>query len=583
MRISNYSKYFLLAAVCCGVMNATQAQFVTNYKKAADDYYAKGDYNSAATYYEKYIGAKPGAKDGYDPYIIQKQGSSGSSTDRSDIFYRIGESYRNLTYYSSAEPAYKQVVDKGAAKYPLARYWYAVCLRADGKYQEAQQQLEQFIADYSADDVYKKQAKQELENCKFIQQQLASGSKTSVQKLDSGVNKEGASYAAAWVNDNTLSYTSTRGTYTNHIYVADAGLLSFNGLDKGQQGAAAFSADGKQIYFTAWDAKAGEGKKITAIYTAKKAGNAWGQPVLMSNTVNDPSYSSRQPFVTADGKYLLFASDRPGGMGKFDIWYVLLNANGTTGKAVNAGNVINTVEDEEAPFYHQASGKLIFASNGRTGMGGFDLYESKGTPEAKWEAVVNLGAPINSVKDDIYLISKQDKELLAEAMISSDRSSACCLELFAVSKPIEVIVKEPVKEEPPVVVAPQETPKPQVVVEDNKALLQHVLFELNSSELDEAGQAQLKEVAVYLQNHPDVKVEIGAHTDATGTKELNLKLSQSRADACVKYLAGEGIDAKRLTAKGYGDCCPLEKETADDGRDNPDARAKNRRVEMKVL
>lgn len=585
-----YSKYYMLAAVCTGVLFTAQGQFVSNYKKAADTYYAKGDYNSAAEYYEKYMGLQPSAKGGYDPYHIQKQGSAAKkgSTDRSEITWRLAESYRNLTNYAHAEGAYRQVADAAPEKYPLARYWYAVCLRANGKYQDAQQQLEQFIAGYTADDVYKKQAQQELANCKFIQKELAAQAQTTnVHKFDSAVNKEGASYAAAWSDPATLVFTSTRGTYTNHLYASanggDVAPLAIPGVDKSQQGVASFTEDGNRVYFTAWET-GGDGKKTSAVYTSEKKANIWSQPVLLNNNVNTPGANARQPQVTADGKYLLFASDRPGGAGKFDIWYTPIDKKGNAGKAVNAGTVVNTAQDEEAPFYHQASGTLVFASNGKVGMGGFDLYAVKGAPGAAWNNEVNLGYPVNSVKDDIYFVNRQNKELLEEAVISSDRSSACCLELFAVNKPVVVAVKEPVKEEPVAVVeAPKEEPKPEVVVENNKALLQHVLFALNSAELDTVGYSQLKAVAVYLKEHGDLKVEIGAHTDGTGTRQHNLKLSQERAESCVKFLEKQGIEASRMTAKGYGACCLLEAESTADGKDIPEAREKNRRVELKIL
>lgn len=589
MRISRPIRYFLLAALCCGVMPVVHAQYVSNYKRAADDYYAKGDFNSAATYYEKYIGLNPSSKGGYEPYIIQKQAASiKKAAGGMEIRYRLAESYRNLTYYTNAEKAYQQIVEESPAQYPLARYWYAVCLRANGKYAEAQQQLQQFLTSYNGEEVYKKQATQELENCRFIAQALTDTDKhTTVAKFDSAVNAEGASYAAAWVDGETIAYTSTRGSYTNQLYTAPvtdnkigtATALHFPGVDFSQQGVAGFSADGKRVYFTAWEVST-EGKKTSVLYTSEKRGNNWSAPSLLNNSINVKGYSARQPQVTADGAYLLFASDMPGGAGKFDIWYAPLNPKGVPGKAVNAGSKINTAEDEQAPFYHQASETLVFAANGRTGMGGFDLFAAKGKIEGSWETPVNLGAPVNSVKDDIYFTNKQSAGLLEHAIISSDRSSACCLELFAVNK-LQPPPPPVVKEDP--VAATPVTPKEEIVVENNKALLQHVLFALNSAMLDEGGHEQLKAVAVYLQKHPDVKIEIGAHTDATGTEAHNLKLSEQRAQACIDYLVMQGVAAERLVAKGYGACCPIEKETTEDGKDIPEAREKNRRVEMKVL
>jgi outer membrane protein OmpA-like peptidoglycan-associated protein len=591
------SKYLIIAAICCGTLYTAQGQFVSNYKKAADTYYAKGDYNSAAQYYEKYIGYKAGAAEGYDPYLIQKQGATVKEiTDRAGVIYNMAESYRNLTYYAKAEEAYQKVTELAPAQYPLARYWYGVSLRANGKYQLAEKQLTQFIAGYKTNDAYKKQALVELENCQFIQKELANQSQeNTVNKLGSAINKEGANYAAAWAAD-TLVFTSTRGTYTNRLYTTvktdSAAVLAIPGAGKDQQGVASFTADGSKVYFTAWETTA-EGKKASAIYSSEKKAGVWGQPVLLNANVNTVGYNARQPQITADGKYLLFASDKPGGSGKFDIWYAPVDQKGNIGKAVNAGKLVNTPEDEEAPFYHQSSGSLVFASNGKTGMGGFDLYAAKGQIGGALEPAVNLGYPVNSVKDDIYFVNKQNNALLDNAMISSDRSSACCLELFAVKKAV-VVAKTPVPEvkpEPvpdptpaaPVAAVPvKEEPKTDVVMENNK-LLPHVLFTFNSAIIDETQDEHLKAVAEYLKQHPEIKAEVGAYTDGKGTKAFNLQLSKERAASCIKYLLKQGVDKSRLIAKGYGDCCPLEAETTADGKDIPEAREKNRRVELKVL
>jgi hypothetical protein len=77
--------------------------------------------------------------------------------------------------------------------------------------------------------------------------------------------------------------------------------------------------------------------------------------------VNLETYNSKQPFCSADGKYLFFASDRPGGYGKFDIWYAALKQDGTAAEPVNAGAVLNTAASEQAPFYHGTSETLVFS------------------------------------------------------------------------------------------------------------------------------------------------------------------------------------------------------------------------------
>ncbi|RYY83538.1 MAG: flagellar motor protein MotB, partial [Chitinophagaceae bacterium] len=144
--------------------------------------------------------------------------------------------------------------------------------------------------------------------------------------------------------------------------------------------------------------------------------------------------NTQQPAITPDGKKLLFASDRPGGLGGFDLYSAELNADGSTGAATNLGSNINTAFDEQAPYYHKASSTLVFASNGRVGMGEYDLFYVKDSAGAS-VTPQNFGYPVNSIKDDIYFASKGTaRNILEDVLFSSDRASACCLELFHLQK-----------------------------------------------------------------------------------------------------------------------------------------------------
>ena len=83
--------------------------------------------------------------------------------------------------------------------------------------------------------------------------------------------------------------------------------------------------------------------------------------------------------------------------------------------------------------------------------------------------------------------------------------------------------------------------------------------------------------------NPEIVVEIGSHTDSRGTEGFNKNLSQKRAESVVKYLRKKGIAKERLQAKGYGESQPVAPNTFEDGTDNPDGRAQNRRTEFKVI
>jgi outer membrane protein OmpA-like peptidoglycan-associated protein len=121
-----------------------------------------------------------------------------------------------------------------------------------------------------------------------------------------------------------------------------------------------------------------------------------------------------------------------GGSGGFDIWYANIQADGTTGDPINAGQ-INTKEDEQAPFFHSSSGILVFSSNGMQGMGGFDLFTTK-MNESGFKKPENMGHPVNSSRDDIYFFANDKNELLKNAIIGSDRGSECCLETYTIVK-----------------------------------------------------------------------------------------------------------------------------------------------------
>jgi hypothetical protein len=119
--------------------------------------------------------------------------------------------------------------------------------------------------------------------------------------------------------------------------------------------------------------------------------------------VNTPSWES-QPSISADGRTLFFSSSRPGGFGGKDIWLSRLNEKSSWTKPVNLGNVINTDGDEMSPFIHFDGKTLYFASDGRVGMGGFDIYMSRMNADSTWTEPKNLGYPINTYNDEMGLV-----------------------------------------------------------------------------------------------------------------------------------------------------------------------------------
>jgi len=438
------------------VCSILDAQITYDYLKAADTYYKKGDFYSAAQYYEKYLAVSKTKIQPvvYDPYAVEalsKQQKVAVSNKQTAI-YRLGESYRKLNYYVKAEPYYQQATAFSQQDFPLARYWHAETLRALGRYAEAETEFTAFIQGYGTADKYSSDAKRGVSNLQFIQAQLKRSDLNlfTVNKAADILNPHGANYAPVWIAKDTLLFTSTRtdsvnktkvDVHINKVYKAgykDSTVTSVTRVDLPQlagvhQGVLSVTPDGAMMYLTRWTITP-DGKKISSLYISKKTKGIWSDPVALDSTVNYPGHNTQQPLVMPDGRTLLFSSDRPGGMGGFDIWYATIGKSGSLTGITNLGSVINTSSDEQAPYYHKASGTLIFSTNGRVGMGGFDFFKSKGTI-GNWSEPQNLGYPVNSIKDDIYFSSKGDaKNLLTDILVSSDRFSECCLDLVNIHK-----------------------------------------------------------------------------------------------------------------------------------------------------
>ena len=657
-------KYFVTALAVLAI-TIVQAQFAYDYQRAANDYYAKGDYHSATVYYEKYLKDGKG-KDAptYDPYTVQKMSKQEKAAmlSKQQSVYNLAESYRLLNFHVKAESHYKEAIGFDKSAFPLAKFRYASTLRSLQKFEEAEKYFKEFLAEYTLDDIYRETAQREVNNIDFIRSQLSRGdiSLFTVKKAAPQINTTGASYAPVLMN-NVFLFTSTRpdsnavknNVYINRIYsgdVKDGGIENIQRITIPQendvhQGSVAFSANGNIMYLTRWTISGNQ--KKTAIYSSRKNGKGWDEPLMLDAIINTPGANTQQPFVA--GNTLYYASDKAGSLGGFDLWYATLDASGTPSNPQNLGSAINTKYDEQAPFYHNASGTLVFSTNGRVGMGGYDSFYSKGSA-GSWAEPVNFGYPVNSVKDDIYFTSKgTERNILENIYFSSDRSAECCLELFTLSKvkpmttvsgmvvscngnvPIvgaTVNIVDTVSnktlftkvtgadgrysvELPEVIplkaVASAEGYLPNAVhfaksaVDDivlnnpticlfdapkgegGTVTVDNIYYGYDSSILRDESFPVLDQLVSMMNENKNMKLEIGAHTDSKGSDGYNIKLSDARARSVVNYLISKGIAADRLESKGYGESKPIAENSKSDGSDNPDGRQKNRRTEFKII
>jgi hypothetical protein len=167
------------------------------------------------------------------------------------------------------------------------------------------------------------------------------------------------------------------------------------------EGAQTLSSNGRYMYFTACDRPGGMGS--CDIYFSSFNDGRWSEPYNLRSPVNTSHWES-QPSISADGKKLFFSSNRPGGTGGKDLWYSVMDDRNQWSSPVNMGDKINTDGDEMSPFIHFDGKTLYFASDGRTGLGGFDIYMTRMTSDSTWSEPQNLGYPINTYNDETGLV-----------------------------------------------------------------------------------------------------------------------------------------------------------------------------------
>ena len=371
--------------------------------KTADNLFNKFEYVDAAKEYMKLV--ENGKSDGY-------------------VYKQLADSYYNMFNPAEASKWYAKAVEtnQDAETY----YRYAQMLKANGKYEEANKQMQKFASMSPSDS----RAKAFKENPNYIPRLLGKTKQYDVNSLD--VSSDKAEFGPV-LYDNAFYFTSARNgarkTYGWNeepyldIYKADyntdgtitnaSPVTSLN--SKWHDGPITLSSDGNTAYFSSESFKEGESEKVKQlkakfsqvyIFKATKNGDAWGN--ITPLPFNSKEYSCANPSLSRDGKTLYFSSNMPGGIGGIDIWKVSVTPEGTFGTPENLGKGVNTEGNESFPFIADDNKTLYFASAGRQGFGGYDVFEYDTTKSAD---AVNMGKPVNSEKDDFSFSFNSQKNV----------------------------------------------------------------------------------------------------------------------------------------------------------------------------
>lgn len=379
------------------------------------------------------------------------------------------------------------------------------------------------------------------------------------------------------------------------------------------EGAACFTEDGNTMYFTVCRSDP-QYPRMAEIWTSTRNDAKWGKPQALKITADTLS-SYAHPALSPDGKWLYFVSDMPGGYGGYDLWRASVVGGHGIGVVENLGPEINTPGNEMFPAF-RPSGELYFSSDGReSNLGGLDLYRAKEDTLTKHWEVAHLPYPMNSNGDDfgitfeglhnrgffssnrasagrgwdkIYSFSfpeillsvkgwvyEQDGYELPEAVVYMVGNDGTNMKIGvnlegSFEQPLapggkylflatcrgylnyraELTVDSLAQKEHQYVL---QFPLPSISI---PVLVRGVYYEFDKADLTDNSREALDRLVKVLKENPNITIELSAHCDYRGRAEYNERLSQRRAESVVKYLTEHGIEAERLTAKGYGESQP---------------------------
>ena len=384
----------------------------SNETKRADKHFNKYEFVEAATDYLKLV--TDGKANTY-------------------VYSQLAESYFNVFNTVEAEKWYAKALETSSE--PEMVYNYSQMLKANGKYEESNTQLDLFASMRPADH----RATAFRENPNYLPKILEKGKRFNVQNLAinsevsdfGGTLKNGKLYITSARNSNRKTYGWNEEPFLDiyTAYVNDDGefqtpsIIEQNINTKYHEGTVSFSPDGNTMYFSreSFYEKVYERDSITKykisvlnLYKSINQEGQWSEAEALS--LNGESYSVKNPSVSADGKTLYFASDKTGGYGNFDIYSAPIDENGSVGDATNLGQKLNTEGQEMFPFI-SANNTLYFSSNGHLGLGGLDVFFAK-IVDGKVGPIRNVGIPVNGNADDFAFSINEETE---EGFVSSNR------------------------------------------------------------------------------------------------------------------------------------------------------------------
>ena len=442
--------FIIAATVYCQPLNALKYETMIS---TGDECFENKDYDNALDYYSKALEEKK------DPLTSLK----------------MAETYYMMRDYKQATRTLKGVLTKDkSGVYNDYRLLYAKSLKRMGQYQEAYNEFKDYYQKTDDPDG-RSEAMLEIKGLELFNS-LDENVEMEFKPLGTGINKGFSIYGLQKRSSNDSIYFGSFNTSKKIVLDGKSNEVKKDDNNKkdtkkdkdgdGSRGQImmskrdskgdyisptamdnrfnrveyhsiypAFSADGNRLFYTR---KAMEGTIVleSRILYSEFKGGEWTAPMELP-VINGDFQSKMPSFGELLGKEaLFFVSDMPGGQGGFDIYYSLINDDGSLELPVNLGKNVNTVDDEITPYF--TDGKLYFSSNGYPSLGGFDIFVTRWNG-LEWSLPENLGKGFNSSTDDIGLTISSDGRsgfLLSNRPYEGKKklaSETCCDHAFRVS------------------------------------------------------------------------------------------------------------------------------------------------------
>lgn len=392
---------------------------------AADKAFLTKNYYAALTYYNTAL-----EFDEKDPAVI----------------FKAAESARLFNAYARAAEKYSYLIDTlKDEQFSLATFWLASMYQRLGKYDEAERYYQLYASEYGEkDDWYMLKTQKELAAIQLAKKLTQEANKrVKLSRLGEDVNTIYSEVGAHSFMD-TLYFSSMREKEKMRTEnpPREISKLFKKGKDKSAEiipnklnerdqlvANSAINSTGTKLYYTVCEYINGSEIRCD-IYTSDiQKGGLLTNETKLGAPVNLPGTTSTHPNIVMDkatGKEILyFVSNRNGGRGGLDIWYAVLDEKYGFSEPVNL-DAVNTAFDDITPFFHSESNVLYFSTDGREGLGGFDIFKSIKSGE-EFGPVTNLGVPINGSYNDIYYFLEPSGE---KAYFSSNREGSLFLDAY---------------------------------------------------------------------------------------------------------------------------------------------------------